>query len=81
MMIENYDQSVKKKNKTQIGLVFPSILLIISGSGSAKTNVLLNLKKYQQPHNDKIYLYVKDPFEPIYHLLINGIIKVGIKEI
>ena len=55
-MIENYDQSVKKKNKTQIGLVFPSILLIISGSGSAKTNVLLNLKKYQQLHNDKIYL-------------------------
>ena len=45
-----------KEIKNQIGLVFPSILLTISGSGSAKTNVLLNLRKYQQPHNDKIYL-------------------------
>ena len=30
---------------------------------------------------DKIYLYVKDPFESKYQLLINGRKKVGIKEI
>ena len=30
---------------------------------------------------DKIYLYVKDPFESNYQLLINGRKKVGIKEI
>ena len=28
--------------------------------------------KHQQPDNDKIYLYVKDPFESKYQLLING---------
>ena len=30
---------------------------------------------------DEIYLYVKDPFESKYQLLINGRKKVGIKEI
>ena len=33
--------------------------------------MLLNLIKYQQPDIDKIYLYVKDPFEWKYQLLIN----------
>ena len=36
--------------------------LIICGSGSGKTNVLLNLID-NQPDIDKIYLYVKDPYE------------------
>ena len=38
-------------------------ILIIGGSGSGKTNVLLNLVKHQRPDIKKIYLYVKDPFE------------------
>ena len=41
--------------------------------------MLLNLIKYQQPDIAKIYLYVKDPFESKYQLLINGREKVGIK--
>ena len=41
--------------------------------------MLLNLVKHQQPDIDKIYLYLKDPFESKYQLLINGWEKVGIK--
>ena len=40
--------------------------------GSGKTNVLLNLIKYQRQDIDKIYLYVKDPFESKNELLFNG---------
>ena len=57
----------------------PYRILIIGGSGSEKTNVLLNLIKHQQPDIDKIYLYVKDPFESKNQLLINGREKGGIK--
>ena len=41
-------------------------MLVILGSGSEKTNALLNLIKEQDSHNliDKIYLYVKDLNEP-----------------
>ena len=56
------------------------IILVIGGSGSGKTNVLLNLIKNQQPDIDKIYLQVEDPFESKYQLLISGREKkVGIK--
>ena len=55
--------------------------MIIGGSGSAKTNVLLKLKKIQLPYIDKTYLYVKDPFELNYQLLINGKEKVRIKKL
>ena len=54
----------------------PYRILIIGGSGSWKTYVLLNLIKHQRPDIDKIYLYVKDPFESKYQLLINGTEKV-----
>ena len=65
----------------QIGLIFLTIfrILIIRGSGSGKTDVLLNLIKHQQPDIDRIYLQVKDPFESKYQLLINGREKVGIE--
>ena len=43
--------------------------------------MLLNLIKHQRPDIDKIYLYVKDPFESKYQLLINGREKVGIKKL
>ena len=39
--------------------------------------MLLNLIKYQQLDIDKVYLYVKDPLESKYQLLINGREKVG----
>ena len=40
-------------------------ILIIGGSGSGKTNILLNLIK-EQNDIDKIYLYAKDLSEPKY---------------
>ena len=43
--------------------------------------MLLNLIKHQRPDIDKIYLYVKDPFESKYQLLINGREKVGIENL
>ena len=43
--------------------------MIICGSGSGKTNSLLNLIN-QQDHIDKIYLYAKDLSEPKYEFLI-----------
>ena len=58
----------------------PYRILIIGGSGSGKTNVLLNLIKHQQPYIHKICLYAKDPIESEYQLLINGREKVGINE-
>ena len=42
---------------------------------------MLNLIKNQQPDMDKICLYIKDPFELKYQLLINWREKVGIKKI
>ena len=40
----------------------PYRILIIGGSGSGKTNALLNLIN-NQPDIDKIYLYAKDPYD------------------
>ena len=48
----------------------PYRILIIGGSGSGKTNALLNLID-SQPDIDKIYLYAKDPYEAKYQYLIN----------
>ena len=44
-------------------------ILIIGGSGSGKTNALLNLLS-NQPDIDKIYLYAKYPYETKYQFLI-----------
>ena len=71
-MMENYDQSVKINHNTN-WLYIPDHtyrILIIGGSGSRKTNVILNLIKHQRPDIGKIYLYVKDPFESKYHCLL-----------
>ena len=56
---------------------YPYRILIVGGSGSGKTNALLNLIN-NQPDIDKIYLYVKDPFEAKYQYLINKREKVGL---
>ena len=52
---------------------------MIGGSGSGKSNDLLRIIKHQQLDVDKIYLYVKDPFESKYQLLINRRKKKWIK--
>ena len=56
----------------------PFRLLIVGGSGTGKTNTLLNLIT-RIPDIDKIYLYVKDPYEPKYQYLIDKRQKVGQK--
>ena len=58
-------------------LVIHTRILIIVGSGSGKTNVLLNLIE-KQPDIDKIYLCAKDPYEAKYQYLINKREGVGI---
>ena len=57
--------------------IHPYRILIIGGSGSGKTNALLNLIN-NQPDIDKIYLYAKDPYEKKYQYLINQLEKVGL---
>ena len=54
----------------------PYQILIIGGSGSEKTNVLLNVIN-NQPDTDKIYLYAKDPYEAKYQYLIGKREKVS----
>ena len=78
----NFDDIINE-NKTPHNKNWPYIpdhpyrILIIGGSGSGKTNVLLNLIE-NQPDIDKIYLYAKDPYEAKYQYLINKREGVGI---
>ena len=55
-------------------------ILIIVGSGSGKTNILLNLIN-KQKDIDKIYLYAKDLSEPKYEYLIRKCENAGIKNV
>ena len=56
--MKNYDKSVKINHNPNWPYVpdHPYRILVIGGSGSGKTNVLLNLIKKQQPNIYKIYL-------------------------
>ena len=71
----NFDEYANE-NKIEHNSKWPYIpdhpyrILIIGGSGSGKTNVLLNLIN-NHPDIDKIYLYAKDPYEIKYQYLIN----------
>ena len=58
-------ESVKINNNPNSPYIpdYPYRVLIIGGSGSGKTNVLLNLIKHQQPDVNKIYLYIIDPLK------------------
>ena len=53
---------------------------MIGGSGSGKTNVLLNLIK-EQDDIDKFYLYAKYLSEPKYKFLIKECQDAGIKHL
>ena len=55
-------------------------ILIIGGSGSGKTNTLLNLIN-KQKDIDKIYLYAKDLSEPKYEYLIRKCENAGIRNV
>ena len=80
-MMKTYGQSVKISHNPNWPYIrdHPYRVLVIGGSGSGKTNALLNLMKHQRPDIDKIYVYVKDPSESKYKLLISRREKVGIK--
>ena len=79
----NFDDYANE-NKTKHNLKWPYIpdwpyrILIMGGSASGKTNVLLNLIN-NQPDVDKIYLYDKDLYEAKYQLLINKAESTGLK--
>ena len=84
----NLDDITNENNKYH-SLKWPYIpdhrykMLIIGGSGSGKTNALLNLIKEQDSDSliDKIYLYAKDLNEPKYQFLIKRREDVGIKHL
>ena len=58
----------------------PYRILIIGGSGSGKTNALINLIN-EQNDIDKIYLYAKDLSEPKYEYLIKKRKDIGRKHV
>ena len=50
----------------------PDRILIIGGSGSGKTNTLLNLIN-EQNDIDKVYSYVRDLNEPKYKVVLKNV--------
>ena len=80
----NFDDYANE-NKAEHNLEWPHILdhpyrilIIGGGSGSGKTNALLNLIN-KQPDIDKIYLYAKNSYEAKYQFLINERESIGLK--
>ena len=79
----NFDDYTNENNKTKNHSNWypvpdhPYRILILGGSGSGKTNALLNLIN-NQPDNNEIYLCAKDPYEAKYQYLINKRGKVGL---
>ena len=82
-MMKNYDQSVEINHNPKWSYILDHLygILLIGGSGSRKTNVLINLIRCQEPDIEKNDLYVKDSFESKYQLLIYGRKIVGIKNL
>ena len=63
--LDNITKENKKKHNEKWPYIpgHPYRILIIGGSGSGKTNALINLIN-EQNDIDKIYLYAKDLSEP-----------------
>ena len=78
----NFDDVTKENMKEQYPN-WPQIpdhlyrMLVIGGSGSGKTNSLLNLIN----HRLDIYLYAKDPYEEKYQFLINKQESTGLNHV
>ena len=83
IQMTNFDDYANE-NKTEHNLTWPNIpdhlqrILIIGGSGSGNTNVVLNLI-HNQLDIDKIYLQAKDSYESKYQFLINKRESTGLK--
>ena len=81
----NFD-NYTNENKTERNPKWPPIpdhlyrILNLGGSGSGKTNALLNLIN-NRPDIDKIYLYAKDTYEAKYQYLIDKHEKVGLDQV
>ena len=81
----NFDDYVNE-NKTVHNKNWPYIpdhpyrIFIIGGSGSGKTNSLINLIN-ERNDVDKIYLYPRDLSEPKYEYLIKKREDIGIKHL
>ena len=77
---DKYTNENKRKHNPNYPYIpdHPYIVLITGGSGSGKTNALLNLIN-NQPDIDKIYLYAKDPYEDKYQFLIKKRENIGLK--
>ena len=74
-MMKNYNKSVEIDHNLNWSYIpdHPHKILVIGGSGPGKTNVLLNLIKYQRPDIDKIIYTSKIPLnESINYLLMEG---------
>ena len=77
---DNYTNEYKTEHNLKWKYIsdHPYRALIIGGSGSRKTNALLNLiNKHPDIHNN--YLFAKDPYEAKYQYLISKREKVGLR--
>ena len=80
----NFDYHANE-NKTENNPKWPYIpdhpyrILIVGGSGTGKTNALLNIIN-NQSDIDKIYIYARDPYKAKYQYLINKYEKVGLDD-
>ena len=76
---DDYVNENKTKHNKNLSYIsdHPYRVLIIGGSRSGNTNLLLNLTE-NPPDIDKIYSYGKDPYEAKYQYLINKREGVGI---
>ena len=73
----NENKTIHNKNWPYIP-DHPYRIIITGGSGSGKTNALLNLIN-NQPNINKIYLYAKDLYESKYQFLINKRESTGLR--
>ena len=78
--IDNYVNENKTEHNEKWPYIpdHPNRIIIIGGSGSGKTNALINLIN-EQNDIDKIYLYVRDLSEPKYEYWIKK--RAGIKDL
>ena len=78
--LDDYVNENKTKHNSKCPYIpdHPYRILIIGGSGSGKTNALLNLINNQSDIN-KICFYAKDPYETKYQFLIKKRESTGLK--